>query len=197
MSAPWKEGLRSEAENGGALARRVEELAAENHRLSTLYVASYQLHASLELDEVLRVICEILINLIGAERFAIHLLDEATGELAAVAGDARDLASYPRWRLGEGSVGRAVAEGRRLHAEGSVAEGEPLVCVPLAVGQRTVGAIVLYRLLGQKPRLSELDEELFALLAGHAATALLAARLHGESLRKLHTVRGFLDLLTR
>ena len=43
---------------------------------------------------------------------------------------------------------------------------------------------------------SALDEELFALLAGHAATAILAAQLHGQSTRKLNTMQGLIELLT-
>jgi hypothetical protein len=42
-----------------------------------------------------------------------------------------------------------------------------------------------------------MDHELFALLAGHAATAIFAAQLYGQSERKLSTIQGFIDLLTK
>ena len=35
------------------------------------------------------------------------------------------------------------------------------------------------------------------LLAGHAATAIFASRLHSQSKRKLSTIQGFIDLLTK
>jgi hypothetical protein len=34
-------------------------------------------------------------------------------------------------------------------------------------------------------------------LAGHAATAIFAARLYSQSERKLSTIQSFIDLLTR
>jgi hypothetical protein len=56
---------------------------------------------------------------------------------------------------------------------------------------------VIYRLLQQKDGFSALDNELFTLLAGHAATAIFASRLYAQSERKLSTIQGFIDLLTK
>jgi hypothetical protein len=52
-------------------------------------------------------------------------------------------------------------------------------------------------LLQQKDGFSPLDHELFTVLGGHAATALFAARLYSQSERKLNTIQGFIDLLTK
>ena len=38
---------------------------------------------------------------------------------------------------------------------------------------------------------------LFTLLAGHAATATFASKLYSESERKLSTIQGFIELLTK
>ena len=56
--------------------------------------------------------------------------------------------------------------------------------------------MALFEWLVQKKRFSPLDHELFGLLAGHAATAILAAQLHGQSKRKLNTMQGLIELLT-
>jgi GAF domain-containing protein len=71
-----------------------------------------------------------------------------------------------------------------------------VVSIPLRVDDRPVGAIAIYKLLQQKDGFSALDNELFTLLAGHAATAIFASRLYGQSERKLSTIKGFIDLLT-
>jgi len=42
------------------------------------------------------------------------------------------------------------------------------------------GAIVIFRLLTQKPGLEEVDHEIFDLLASQAATALYCTRLHAR-----------------
>ena len=51
-------------------------------------------------------------------------------------------------------------------------------CVPLVVGGRRIGAIVMFRLLPQKPKFEPFDHELLMLLATHAATALYCSELH-------------------
>ncbi|MEN8183312.1 MAG: GAF domain-containing protein [Myxococcota bacterium] len=188
----------TEAENQ-QLATRYVEVEQENNNLANLYVASYQLHSTLDLSEVLKIIVEIVINLIGAERFAVYMLDERTRLLEAVAAEGLETQALPRFALGEGSVGRA-AETRETLCEATEASDDPerpIVCIPLSVQDRTIGAITIYRLLTQKESFTPLDHELFTLLAGHAATAIFAARLHSQSERKLHTIQGFIDLLTK
>src|ERR1044071_4298208 len=49
------------------------EIEEQNNNLANLYVASYQLHSTLDFKEVIQIVQEIVINLIGAEAFAILL----------------------------------------------------------------------------------------------------------------------------
>jgi len=65
-----------------SVAARYEEIEAQNKQPGNLYVASYQLHATLNFAEVLDTVREILINLIGAEGFAIFWVDERGGRTA-------------------------------------------------------------------------------------------------------------------
>src|SRR5262245_21843931 len=48
-------------------ADRYIEIEEQNNNLANLYVASYQLHSTLDYKEVVRIVQEIIINLIGAE----------------------------------------------------------------------------------------------------------------------------------
>jgi regulator of replication initiation timing len=179
-------------------AQRYLEIEEENNNLANLYVASYQLHSSLDPDEVLKIILEIAINLVGAEVFAIYLLNDETSELTAVAAEGRSIGDFPRVKLGSGVLGAAVAsnEATCWNTNRSEDLSRPIVCVPLVVQDRTIGAIAVFGLLQQKDAFSPLDHELFNLLGGHAATALFAARLYSQSERKLNTIQGFIDLLT-
>ena len=52
------------------------EIEQQSSNLANLYVASYRLHGSVERSEVLQVIQEIIINLIGSEELGIYELDE-------------------------------------------------------------------------------------------------------------------------
>jgi len=183
----------AEAEND-QFARRYLEVEEENNQLANLYVASYQLHSTLDLSEVLQIVVEIVINLIGAEVFAIFALDEHSGLLAPVAAEGAALESFSEVPLGEGPIGASVASGE-IHCAESGGAG-PLVCIPLRVQDRPIGAISIEKLLQQKNGFSALDYELFTMLAGHAATAIFAGQLYSQSTRKLQTIRGFLELLT-
>ena len=196
------EQLRSIEGENMDFAERYVEVEEENNNLANLYVASYQLHSTLDSSEVIKAILEIVINLIGAEIFCVYVCDETTGVLTPVAAEGDELAEWPLLQVGEGFVGESVETGEV--AIGNPAEqgrppsqaGQPVVSIPLRVDERHVGAIVIYKLLQQKDGFTALDNELFTLLAGHAATAILASRLHAQSERKLTTIQGFIDLLT-
>ncbi len=190
-----------EAENKD-FANRYLEIEEENNNLANLYVASYQLHSTLDFREVMQIILEIAINLIGAEDFGVLLLDEKTNELRAVATEGIRTEDIPAVKLGEGTIGRAAKEGTnhfaaKIRHEGPVDLLDPMVCIPLKIKEHVIGVIAIYKLLIQKEKFTPLDLELFTLLAGHAATATFASRLYSESERKLSTIQGFIELLTK
>ncbi|AAR35589.1 GAF domain-containing protein [Geobacter sulfurreducens] len=188
-----------EAENNDFAARYVE-IEEENNNLANLYIASYQLHSTLDFSEVLQIITEIIINLIGAEEFAVMLVDEKTGSLDAVAAEGISLEELPRVRLGEGVIGIAAGTGENYFAEGPETYERdllrPMVCIPLKIKEHVIGVIAIYKLLIQKKSFASVDYELFTLLAGHAATAIFSSRIYSDSERKLSTMQGFINLLT-
>jgi len=198
-----RERLKAVEEENQQFAGRYLEIEEENNNLANLYVASYQLHSTLDPSEVLKVILEIVINLIGAEVFCVYVLDDKTGVLQPVAAEGDDLSRFPACRLGEGFIGGAVGSGEVATRDPHPSEvtdavdAGPVVGIPLHVQEKPVGAIAIHKLLQQKDGFSPLDHELFTLLAGHAATAIFASRLHSQSERKLNTIQGFIDLLTK
>jgi len=193
------ERLRSVEQENRQFAERYLEVEEENNNLANLYISSFQLHSTLNLSEVLKIILEIVINLVGSERFAIYVADEKAGSLEAVACEGASLEAFASVQLGEGVIGGSVSAGETFCAEGVEAGSpdDPIVCIPLRLEDRPIGAIAIHALLQQKEGFTPLDHELFTLLAGHAATAIFAAQLHGQSERKLNTIQGFIDLLTK
>jgi len=189
-----------EAENVD-FANRYVEIENENNMLANLYIASYQLHSTLDFKEVLQVILEIVINLIGAEEFSVLLLDEKTNKLQAVASEGLQNSELPSFELGEGIIGEMAKTGENYFNDDL--EGyerdfhHPLVCIPLKIKEHVIGVIVIYKILVQKEKFSDVDYELFTLLAGHAATAIFSSKLYTESERKLSTIQGFIDLMTK
>lgn len=189
--------LRAEEQHRAATAElqrlldRFEEIACENKRfadehqyieqqssnLANLYVASYQLHTSVEREGVLTAIQEIVINLIGSEQLAIYERNgDAEFRLAASFGLDNDriaafvAGEYAVEKLGEGHIFSDPDDRETLTA-----------CVPLQVADRVIGAILVFRLLDHKPALQPVDHELFELLSVHASTALYCASLHATA----------------
>ena len=196
--------FREVEEENKDFANRYIEIEEQNNNLANLYVASYQLHSTLDFREVIQIVQEIIINLVGAEAFAILLLDEKTNELKAIAYEGEDAmpgVDSISPRLGEGVLGTVAKTGESYYINQDVEGGaitleKPLAAVPLKIKEHVIGLIVIYRLLQQKDAFSAVDYELFSLLAAHAATAIFSSKLYSQSERKLNTIQSFLDLLT-
>lgn len=178
------------------LEGRVLELEELNSSMMAMYVSSFQLHATLDLAEVLRVIEEILVNFIGARSYAALLLDDdgETFRVAASQGLDGRLPSAgirPRGVLAEalGSLTAYVHTSSRSAREGIMA------AVPLTMGKSCVGALLVFGLLSQKERFLRNDVELFSLLGGHAASAVVSAKLYMKAVRKVKTLQAMLSLL--
>lgn len=179
-------------------AERFVEVDEQNQMLTNLYTASFQLHSSLDYNEVLRGVMEIIINLIGAERFAVMLLDEKSLVLKAVSAEGMELEEVLPVRVGDGVIGGAVASGEVFYGgEGKGADESPLVCLPLKIGEKVIGVIVIHALLKQKEKFTDVDYELFSMLGDHTATALFSAKLYTDAERRLSTIQGFIDLITK
>ena len=196
--------FREVEEENKDFASRYIEIEEQNNNLASLYVASYQLHSTLDFREVIQIVQEIVINLIGAETFAILLLDEKTNELKAIAWEGGEMmpgVDQVSARLGEGILGTVARTGESYYINQDVEGGQitlekPLAAVPLKIKEHVIGLIVIYKLLQQKDAFSAVDYELFSLLAAHAATAIFSSKLYSQSERKLNTIQSFLDLLT-
>jgi hypothetical protein len=156
----------------------------ENGNLANLYVASYRLHATLNRQEILGIIQEIIVNLIGSEELAIFEVDAERSALLQIASIGLEPGRFHRIPLGAGIIGRVGRTGATYLAEeghagaASPAERNLTACIALKVDGHITGAIAIFRLLQQKACLELLDRELLDLLATHAATALYRAGLH-------------------
>jgi hypothetical protein len=165
---------------------RYHDIERENNNLANLYVASYQLHSTMDLREVTQIILEILLNFVGAKTFAIQLVDEEHKKLRTLASEGIDRGRVPERALGAagGKLGEAIVSGQtfvdlaRLRARADLER--PLTVVPLKIKDQVVGAIVIWDFLSQKTALADVDYELFNLLAAHAASSLQGAWLTGE-----------------
>ena len=180
-----------------SLASQLAVTERQASRLLNLYVATYQLYATLRPAEVQATIAEIAVNLLGAEKFVLLLRDEGEASYTvALAGGQTPEAGQPFggdvYCGGDPMVDAPLLDGvlRLGPAEGSSA----IAAVPLKVQGEVVGAIVLLKLFEHKPSLRTEDRELLDLLSAHAASALFAAQAFATKDRKLQTLESLLRL---
>ena len=177
---------------------RMVEVEHQRGRLMGLYVATCELHETLDLEEVKRTVGEIAVELLGADSFALLLRQgETDGYEVAVSrrtvGVADGLFVGPDYTGGDPMVDEALVDGvlRTITEEGSHA----LAVVPLAIKGTTIGALVILKLLEHKPSLTSEDRDLLDLLAAHAASALFAAQLFVATDRKLRTLEDLVEVV--
>lgn len=179
------------------LSGEYAELERQNSNYLSLYVASSQIHATLVFEDVVRIIKEIIINLIGADRFAIYLYQDSVREFRRAACEGQLDAADEVIPFGDNLLSRVVQAREpclRIDHSDLPSGAMPLALLPLLVGEDPVGVVVLFRLLVQKEGFDAFDMELFGLLTAHAATALMSSLRYRRLERRANTLQGLLDL---
>ena len=201
-SVPQLQAQLADVESDRAeLSTKLAEYESQVSRLMNLYVATYQLHATLDPSEVQATIAEIAINLLGAERFVLLFwkTDESGDcEIAFSQGmetDPSGLYKEGIYSGGDPAVDATLSDG--VLRIGPIDGSDVLACVPLTVQGTTVGALVILKLFDHKTSLKPEDRDLLDLIAAHAASALFAARVYSTTDRKLKTLESLVKLVRR
>jgi hypothetical protein len=180
------------------LEKRLVDVEEQMGRLMTLYVATYQLHATLDPEEVKSTIVDIVLNLLGAARFLLLIREERSPEYEIAITHGPDVLTVPafsagRYSGGDPLVDTALSQGGLLF--GPVVGSQAIAAVALRVQDVTVGALVIFGLLAHKRDFAEGDRELLDLIAAHAASALVASRVCSTMARKLRTLEDLMKLV--
>lgn len=195
-----RERLENLEKENQEFANMYVEIQEQNEALTNLYVASQRLHATFELEEVKQIISEILAEMVGAEEFGLLVLDKTQQQLQVLTGEGiRERLPKDTLPTGEGIIGDVAATGESFYfepkSEAEVRAHLPLATLPMKLNGTTVGVVVIYKLLSHKKMFSPIDHQILELVAAHAASALVSARLHGTMDRKLKTIEGFMQLM--
>ena len=163
---------------------RIERLGDKRSDLANLYVVSYQILGSLSREAVLTAIADIIVTLIGSEEFAIFELREGSAPPLLLASSGVEPLHHATLgtpsRIRQKAIERGTVAVRRRDREGDARD--PLeACIPLKVGDRVAGIIMIYRLLSHKAALEPLDLEIFGLIGLCGGAALFSRRLQEDS----------------
>ncbi len=162
--------------------QRQADTEHELNDLASLYVASCQLSSTLSLGRVVKHMCELMEQLVGAQSFVLYLLTTDGKRGIPVSAQGRLPAALAPIMLEDGPLADASLTGiARIHEPGAPrAAGEPIAVLPLHFGSQVVGLFAVYELLPHKHAWAKVDRELFKLLSVHGATALIAANLYAK-----------------
>jgi prefoldin subunit 5 len=177
--------------------QRHTEVESELNDLASLYVASFQLSGTLSVSRVVRHMCELLEQLIGAQTFTVYLVspDGKRGVPVGARGQA-NLESLPAVSVEDGVIGDVCLTGvaRICEPQQTRKADDPIAVLPLVFDSEVVGIISITKLLPHKRGWARVDEELFKLLSAHGATALIAANLYASEAGPRAALR---DMLSR
>ncbi|MCL2825609.1 MAG: GAF domain-containing protein [Polyangiaceae bacterium] len=183
------------------------DVEAELADLAGLYVASRQLYSTMSVSSMVRQITEILEQLVGARAYAIYFLSDSAKHLVRIAGrglqdvDTQDRISrgdgLATVGFGEGMIGKVFATGNaRVSDDSNLAQGSfanPAACIPMRIVDRVVGVIAIFNTLEQKSSFLPVDYEFFKFLSGHAACAIVSARLFADVDRQIPGIESFFE----
>ncbi len=192
------ERLRLEVET---LRGRTQLLEEQNDQLANLYVASHQLHSTMDLDVVLSLLGEILLNLLGVRRYVLAIGSPQAG-YEVISWHNEDAGRLPEGlgvETDDPNVERALATRQPVFVDAPTPEGTSAAVVPLRLmdaREEVFGLLLIEQLLPQKVRFTRKDEELLTLLSAQAGsaiyTAIVAAYLGDQfdSVRAVREIRG-------
>lgn len=169
------------------LLAQIASSDAEHGDLVKLHVALARLHESPDRASALAGIHEVIVNVIGSEHFGLFELVDGEASLRPFGGMGLSEAERAPVPVATTLLGKVATTGQAFLAppafdeSGLPSSPDIVACVPIRLGDRTVGVIAIYRLLPHKASLEPLDRELLELLSTHAAPALAGAELRAAS----------------
>jgi signal transduction histidine kinase len=176
-------------------ARLYEKVTERMREATTLYKVSNQLMRTLNLDQVLDKVLDILQRSFGYLNCAILLVDEEAGELEvkAARGYPRQTVEKARLKIGqEGIVGWVAAHKTALNvpdvAQDSryvkgMEETSSEMAVPMIAGDKVIGVLDVQR--SEANAFNDDDFRVLSSVAAQAAIAIERARLYSAE-RRLH-----------
>lgn len=179
----------------------MEDLSARLEQQRKIVEASYALHTSLDLAEVLKLILDAATEGVAAERGTVFLLSEDHQELwsSVIAGNEHVEIRLP---VGQGIAGQVATTGQTVRLSDAYKDPsfdpswdkrsgfrtKQILCAPIRNrDERIVGCFQL--LNTDKEAFSDADEDFLASLSVHAALAVENARLHNAALERERQAR--------
>lgn len=191
------------------LSQEITTQLREHENLTALYNVSQIVNSTLDLSHVLNLTMDLIIQVTGAERGFLMLIDETTGELTfRVARNMdRETIAGSSFEISRSVVNKVAREGEpilttnaqadpRFSTQASVVSYSlrSILCVPLRVKGKIIGVIYADNRI-KTGLFSEADRRLLAAIADQSAVAIENARLFENVKRNLDQITNMKNLM--
>jgi GAF domain-containing protein len=165
-----------------SLSQRLATLEDQCTNLANFFVSVQRLYMADGRDDALGAIAEIVANLVGSEEVAVF--ETSRDGLALALSNGVQPPPPHAIPANVGLIGWVLRTGQILLPESRTLPAMPppapyelslTACVPLLVRGRVTGAVAVFKMLPQKPRLSAFDHGIFEVLQNHGGLALYVA----------------------
>lgn len=160
------------------LESRNLDLERQVNNLSNIIGIMNELTLTLDLNEMVENILDILVMLIGSKRHSIALTDQFNMLQIVASKFCDDEIDYHQLILKKGII-QEVFSSQQPFITDTITENnadDVIACIPLIVRDKVIGLIIIHEFLSHKDSFTDEDKELLNLISIHAGNSLLAAQ---------------------
>lgn len=171
-----------QAMGAGAAQSRLESLERDHFRLAATYLVGRQFQTASGLNDVVRVLSEILINFIGIERFTIYCVDEERQTFFPVRREGGPIEDTSEVALpAEGALAEVLGHGAPWTRETPRGTNSSAILqLPLFSGTRLMGMVKIEGLFPQKSVLDDGDLSLLEIISESSGVSIESAWVRGH-----------------
>ncbi len=181
-------------EKNREFASEYQMIQEQSSKFTSLYVATYQLHSTMYLREVVQRLSDVTLNFLGAEFFSIYIYDAKEKKFVLAGGEGHP---FPLGRcvpFDDPLLAEIAQEDEAIFAAKLKTEDKNnpiIVGIPMKTDGIIAGVLLIHKLLIQKPAFTEDDLDFFEMISTHASIAITAAGLYERDRGSMDSLEAF------
>ena len=173
---------------------RCDELEEQSNKLLSAFIAASELQQVSGHERLNQVISDIVLNIVGASQYVLAMIGDERKSSVVVSREI-DLEQLTIDLTAEPLAG--VVESGRAWLSDSVESGDEIKLVlPILASGETVGLLLVYRYLPERPELDLAQEKIFDMLSKNVAAALILSTLFERASVDVSSRSQIFELLT-
>lgn len=181
-------------ERNREFASEYQLIEEQSSKFTSLYVATYQLHSTMYLKEVVQRLNDVTLNFLGAEFFSIYIYDAKENKFVLAGGEGAPFPPGHCVPFDDPLISEIAQEEEAIFAAKLKNENplNPLIVgIPMKTDGMLTGVLLIHKLLIQKPAFTEDDLDFFEMISTHASIAITAANLYERDRGSLNSLETF------